>query len=120
MVSNGTKNLGHPRRNENAPVVLDSSSVFPQFLGQCSQEIVHENPSKRRAIPNCDTVRLNYDGFLLLDQQRVPNRAVVIEDRPNEHIRISRFHNLPTEAGAYSTPVRPNEVRKMLLNQPFG
>lgn len=64
-------------------------------------------------------MRLHYDCFLLLNQQRVSHRAVVIEDGANKNIGISRLHYLTTEAGADSTPICPNKMWMVLWHQPF-
>lgn len=98
-------------------VILVCSSVMSEPLCEGSQEILHQDTPECRAVADDDMIRLHNDGLLLLEEKRVSDRAVVIENGAGKDICVCRLHNLRAEARAHSTPVGADEVGMVLRNE---
>ena len=108
-----------PLGNIDPMVVLKSSGVPLEPLGKCSEEILHQNALKRKPIPNHHAIWLHNDGLLLLENERVSNRAIVIENRPGEQIGTNGLYNLRIEGSAHSIPLGSEEMRMALQHKAF-
>ncbi len=107
-------------RDEDALVIIIGSRVSRHFGGKKLQEILHQHTPEFLGSLDDNSIRIDDNHVILLQQKRVTNWAIIIENGSCKNVGIRGFHNLQAKWRTDDSPVRADEPGMGLQHHSFG